>query len=177
MAKALIIVPHDRFHDEEFEAVYTLLTKSGHNVQIGSTHHTQAKGHFGLLVKPDINISFVEPRDFDVYIFIGGRGVEEYFTESSVHNLIRNIYHERGMVATIGMAVELLVYAGIIANKKVTCDPSIIAIVQSAGAYYTGKMVEIDGDIITATGARAKDEFANTILKALKYYDPRGGLR
>lgn len=177
MSKVLIIIPHDRFRDEEFEAVFKVLTQGEHNVQVGSNHHTEAKGHFGLLVKPDVNISFVEPGDFDAFVFIGGRGVEEYFTESSIHNLIRNIYQERKLIAAIGIAVELLVYAGIISGKKVTCHPSIISDIQSSGAYYTGRIVEIDGDIITATDERAKDDFATTILKALDHVDPRRGLR
>jgi protease I len=177
MSKVLIIIPHDRFRDEEFESVFKVLTQGGHNVQVGSNHHTEAKGHFGLLVKPEVNIYFVEPGDFDAFVFIGGRGVEEFFTESRVHNLIRNIYHERKLIAAIGTAVELLVYAGIISGKKITCHPSIISNIQSAGAYYTGRIVEIDGDIITATDERAKAEFAETILKAINHIDPRRGLR
>lgn len=177
MAKVLIIIPHDRFRDEEFESVYNLLMQNGHIIYVGSNHHTEAKGDFGLLVKPDINISFVEPEDFDVYVFIGGRGVEEYFTESSIHNLIRNAYQSRKMIAAIGTAVELLVFSGIINGKRITCHPSIIANVQSAGAYYTGRIVEIDGDIITATDVRAKDDFSRTILKAISHIDSKGGLR
>lgn len=176
MAKILIVIPHDRFRDEEFEAVYNELNNN-HEIQIGSSHHTEARGHFGLVVKPDINISFVEPRDYDAVIFIGGRGVEEYFAESSIHNLIRNIYQERKLLGAIGLAVELFVYAGIIANKKVTCSPDVISAVQSAGAYYTGKPVEIDGDIITSIGVRTKDDFSKTISKAIGYLDTRKGLR
>lgn len=177
MAKVLIIIPHDRFRDEEFEAVYNLLNQENHTVEIGSTHHTEAKGDFGLVVNPDINISFVEPSDYEVYIFIGGRGVEEFFIETKVHNLIKNAFHERKIIAAIGTAVELLVYAGVISGRKVTCHPTIIANVQSAGAYYTGRIVEIDGDIITATDVRAKDDFAKTILKAISYINPKRGLR
>lgn len=177
MAKVLIVVPHDRFRDEEFEAVFNELSRSNHEVQIGSSHHTEARGHFGLIVKPDINISFVEPKDYDAIIFIGGRGVEEYFTESSIHNLIRNAYHERRLLGAIGLAVELFVFSGIIAGKKVTCTPDIISKVQSAGAYYTGRPVEIDGDIITSIDARTKDEFAKAALKALDYINPKKGLR
>lgn len=177
MAKVLIVIPHDRFRDEEYEAVANRLNEDGHDVQIGSSHHTEARGHFGLIVHPDVNVGFVETGDYDAVVFIGGRGVEEYLTDSSIINLIRNFYYERKLVGAIGTAVELLVYAGIIVGKKVTCDPSLISEVQSAGAYYTGTGVEIDNDILTGEGIKSKDEFAASCAKALSYVDPKRGLR
>jgi protease I len=177
MANILIIIPHSRFDDQEFETTYKTLAQGGHSVQIGSTHHTEAKGNFGLLAKPDVNITFVEPDDYDVYIFIGGEGIAEFFTETRIHNLIRNAHQKRKVIAAIGTSIELLVYAGIITGKKVTCHPTNIANVQSCGAYYTGRIVEIDGDIITATDTRAKEEFAATILKSIDYINNRKGLR
>jgi protease I len=174
MAKVLIVVPHDRFRDEEFISVYNALTSASHQVQIGSSHHTEATGHFGLTLKPDVNIAFVEPKDYDAVIFIGGRGVEEYFTESNIHNLIKNFFTERKLVGAIGLAVELLSYAGILAGKRVTCHPDIIQSVQGAGAYYTGRQVETDGDVITSIDERTSEAFAEGIIKGLDYLRERG---
>lgn len=177
MAKVLIVVPHDRFRDEEFEITSRLLRSSGHEVEIGSSHHTEAKGHFGMILKPDVNIDFVETDDYDALVFIGGRGVEEYFSQSSIHNLIRNFYHQRKIVCAIGLAVELFVYAGIITGKKVACHPDIIDKIQAGGGYYTGKQAEIDSDVVTGVGERSGEVFAGKILRALDSIDPRRGLR
>ncbi len=176
MAKVLIIVPHDRFRDEEFTAAYNALVDESHTVQIGSSHHTEATGHFGLVVKPDVNIGFVEPKDYDALVFIGGRGVEEYFTESKIHNLIKNFVTERKIVGAIGLAVELLSYAGVLAGKRVTCHPDLIQSIQGAGAYYTGRQAEIDSDILTSIDERTKDAFAEELIKALRFADERGRL-
>ncbi|MDD3481226.1 MAG: DJ-1/PfpI family protein [Patescibacteria group bacterium] len=177
MAKVLVVIPHDRFRDEEYLAVVDALKSSGHDFQIGSSHHTEAQGHFGLIVNPDVNVGFVEPGDYDAVIFIGGRGIEEYINESTVINLIRNFSYERKLIGAIGMAVELLVYAGIIVGKKITCDPGTISMVQSSGAYYTGKGVELDSNILTGDGVKSKDDFAKALVKALDYIDPKRGLR
>ncbi len=177
MTKVLLVIPHDRFRDEEFEAVYNKLVKADCNVQIGSSHHTEAKGHFGLIVNPDINVSFVEPGDYDALVFIGGRGIEEYLADSTIINMIRNFYYERKLIAAIGAAVELLIYAGVITGKKVTASPDLISRVQSAGAYYTGSGVEVDGNILTSEGVKAKDDFADSLVKSLTYIDPKRGLR
>ena len=176
MAKVLVVIPHDRFRDEEFEAVFNTLGVD-HEIAIGSSHHTEAKGQFGLLVEPDINISFVEPSDYDCVVFIGGIGVEEYLNEGNIMRLIQNFFHDRKLICAIGSSVELLVYAGILANRKVTTDPSTASRVQDAGAYFTGRSTEVDGDILTAIGPDESDEFAESIRKALQYLDPNRGLR
>lgn len=173
MAKALIIIPHDRFRDEEFTTVFETLKKAGHEVTTGSTHHTEAQGHFGLLVKPDVNIRFVEPTDYDALVFIGGRGVEEFIFESYVSNLIQAAYYERKMIAAVGMAVEILTYAGILTAKKVTCDSGTIQLVENVGAYYTGRIVEQDGEIITGSGIRGINDFAQAIVKGLAWRSKR----
>jgi len=177
MAKVLIVISHDRFQDEELEALTKALESSNHQFQIGSTHHTEAKGYFGLIVKPDVNIGFVEPGDYDAIVFVGGHGVEEYFMDSDVINLIRYLFSDKKLVAAIGLAVEIFVYAGIITGRKVTCIPSLINNVQGAGAYYTGRPVELDGDILTGTDSRTRLEFAEALVKALDHLDPRRGLR
>lgn len=173
MSKVLIVIPHDRFRDEEYEAISKALKNAGHEVMVGSSHHTEAQGHFGMIVKPDVNIGFVEPKDYDAVIFIGGRGVEEYITNSEILNLVRNIFYERRLLAAIGMAVEILAYAGILTSKKVTCDTSIIDKIQSVGAYYTGLGVEQDGEIVTGLGYKDSAEFAEVLIKALEWRSER----
>lgn len=169
MAKVLIVIPHDRFRDEEFTGVVDTLKGANHEVMIGSTHHTEAKGHFGLLVKPDINVRFVEPGDYDAFIFIGGRGIEEFIFESYLSNLIQSAFYERKLIGAIGMAVEVLTYAGILTGRKVTCDTGTIQLVENVGAFYTGRIVEQDGEIITGAGIRSVDEFAKTVVKGLEW--------
>lgn len=167
MAKVLVVIPHDRFRDEELQALLKVLSAKGHQVSIGSSHHTEARGHFGLLVKPDIDVDFVEVDDYDCLVFIGGRGVEEYVYDSVIMNLVRNFNYDRKPIAAIGMAVEILIYAGLVSGKRVTSDNATLPKVQSAGGYYTGRMVEVDGDLITGSGVDASEEFAEEIADYL----------
>lgn len=169
MTRVLLIIPHDRFNDEEFKTVFATLTSAGHQVEVGSSHHTEAEGHFGLLVKPDVNIIMIEPTDYDALVFIGGRGVEEYLSEGDVLTKIRNVFYEKKLVAALGMAVEIFAQAGILSGKKVTCDTQTIPKIQYAGGYYTGSLVEEDDNLITGTGESAKEEFAKTVCAALEY--------
>lgn len=178
MSKVLLVIPHDRFRDEEYEIISKAIKEAGHELTIGSSHHTEAQGHFGLVVKPDIDIGFVEPRDYEAIIFIGGRGVEEYTSNPDILNLVRDVFYERGLLSAIGMAVEILAFAGVLTGKKVTCDTNTIEKVHGAGAYYTGSGVEQDGEIVTASGVERSEDFAKEIVSALDFRSKRlGGAR
>jgi putative intracellular protease/amidase len=175
MVDILIVIPHDGFLDEELKAVYDSLKKTDNEVDVGSTHYTEARGHYGLLIKPDVNIQYVETNDYDCIIFIGGRGIEEFTMDNSVLSIIKNGFDDRKLLCAIGMAVEIFAYAGILSSRKVTCDTSTIPIVEGAGAFYTGRLVEQDGELITASGADASQEFADHIIRALEWRDQRKG--
>lgn len=168
MAKILIIIPHDRFRDEELEALLKELRESGHSYEIGSSHHTEAKGQYGMIIKPDVELKYVEEDDYDCLVILGGSGTQEYMMDSMVTNLITRFYYERKIIAAIGMAVSLLAYAGILTQKRVTCDPLTSSKVTDAGAFFTGARTEWDGDVLTGSGYRASEEFAKELIKGLK---------
>lgn len=168
MAKVLIAITHDGFRDEELEALLFALTEAGHTVSVGSTHHTEARGRFGKLIKPDVTMNYVEPRDYDALVFIGGHGMDEYVMDSSILRLVIMFHQERKIVAGIGLAVEVLVYAGLVSSKRVTCDPLTMSKVQDAGGYFTGHRTEWDANILTGSGYLAAEEFAQELVNGLK---------
>jgi protease I len=168
MAKILIVIPHDRFRDEELQALMTELDASEHTYNIGSTHHTEAKGQYGLLVKPDVELKYVEVGDYDCIVLLGGAGVQEFVSDSFMTGLVARFYYDRKLIAAIGMAVEILAYAGILTQKRVTCDSLTASKVTDAGAYFTGAGTEWDGDVLTGSGYRASEEFAKELVKGLK---------
>lgn len=176
MSKVLLIIPHDRFHDDELKVLSDFLRAEGHEISIGSSHHTEAQGHFGQLVKPDVEVKFVEQGDYDALVFIGGRGIDEYIQNTTVTNLVRSFNEGDKLIGALGRGVEILIYAGIITGRRVTCDISTIPQVQTAGAYYTGNLVVEDENIITGTGVEASQEFAKTLGLALKWKNSKGEL-
>jgi protease I len=175
MAKVLVVIPHDCFRDEEYLTVTTALKTNNHTVAVGSSHHTEAKGHYGLLVKPDVNVQFVEPADYDCVIFIGGRGIEEYLDDMYIMSLLRDFFYQNKLICALGMAVEILAYSGILTGRRVTCDSTSIIQVQNAGAYYTGSLAEKDDKIITGSGVDAKEDFSQEVIEALSWERQKQG--
>ena len=169
MAKVLIAITHDGFRDEELDALLVALIEAGHTVSIGSTHHTEARGRFGKIVKPDVTMSYVEPRDYDALVFVGGHGMEEYLMDSAISRLVVKFHQERKILGAIGVAVEILVYAGLLSGKRVTSDPLTMSKIQDAGGYFTGMRTEWDANILTGSGYQAAEEFAQELVNGLKF--------
>ena len=58
--------------------------------------------------------------------------------------------------------------AGILDNKRATVfDGVYITMLEAGGATYTGESVTVDGDIITANGPGAAEEFARRLAEEL----------
>lgn len=175
--KILFILPHADFRDKEYTWIVERLDLEGIAHEVASSHQSEAQGRFGTIVKPDITIGFVSSGDYDAFIFVGGEGAKEYYAQPEIVKLVINAIITHKVVAAIGLAVPILGYSGLLAGKKVTGPDNIQPEIESSGAFFTGRLVEQDGDIITANGPYATRELAEIVVKALEWSDesPRSG--
>jgi len=70
-------------------------------------------------------------------------------------------------LAAICIAPVTLARAGLLKGRKTTVWSSEAGKLKAAGAVYTGKSLERDGNIITASGPTAAIEFGSQLLKVL----------
>lgn len=169
--KVLFILPHTGFRDKEYIWLKERFDEAEITSEIASSHLSEAQGRFGTILKPDVLISFVSSGDYDAFIFIGGESAKEYYAEPTVVKLVIDAITTHKLVAAIGLAVPILGYSGLLASRKVTGPNTIKTNIEDAGAFFTGRLVEQDGDIITANGPYAMRELAESIIKALEWAD------
>lgn len=167
--KALFILPHHDFYDEEYTKIKDFLEQASVQTEVCSTHMSEAQGRFKTIVNPDFLVRDVRARDYEVYIFVGGEGARELYHDADVSRLVKEILSMRKILVMIGETVPLLYYTNLAAGKKVTTLESLKSSVEAAGAYYTGTNVEQDGDLITGFDERAVDEINRAILRALEW--------
>jgi len=169
--KVLFILPHQNFRDKEYSWIVERLDEAGIVHEVASSHTSEAQGRFGTIVKPDITISFISSGDYDGFIFVGGEGAKEYYAHPDIVKLVINIITTHKVVAAIGLAVPILGYSGLLSNRKVTGPDHIRPEIENTGAFFTGRLIEQDGDIITANGPYATKELAESVVKALECSD------
>lgn len=169
--KVLFILPHHDFRDKEYSWIVEKLDEAGISHEVASSHTSEAKGRFGTIVVPDIHISFVSSADYDAFIFIGEETASEYYHNPDITKIVLGALSTRKVVAAIGYAVPILGFSGKLTGHKVTGPDEIRYQIEETGAYFTGRLVERDNDIITASGPYAVREVAEDIIKALKWSD------
>jgi len=168
MKKAVMIIASNNFRDEELLEPKEILEGNGINVTIACSSLSESKGMLGERVKPDILINDVKPEDYDVIIFVGGNGASEYWDSPLAHSILREANSLGKIIGSICIAPVTLANAGILKGKRATCWFSEGSKLKEKGAIFTGKDLEVDGNIITASGPSAAKEFGEEILKNLK---------
>ena len=165
--KVVMIIAHRNFRDEELERPKGILEKKKIEVIIASSSKDTAIGMFGATAQPDILIGELKVVDYHAIIFVGGSGASEYWNDPTAHEIAKEAVKQGKILCAICIAPVTLANAGVLEGKKATVWPSEIDKLKKKGALYTGKKVEIDGKIITASGPEAAEEFGKAILKAL----------
>ena len=165
--KILMIIASQNFRDEELFKPRELFIKEGMEVILASSSLEASRGMLGGTAKPDILIGEVKVEDFEAIIFVGGIGASEYWNNPITHKIAKRAVSLDKLICAICIAPVTLANAGILEGKKVTVFSSEISKLKAKGAIYTGKDVEVDGNIISGKGPMAAKEFGETIIKIL----------
>ena len=165
--KVLMIIAERNFRDEELLEPKEILEKEGAKVIIASTSLEMATGMLGARVTVDILIEKVKVDDYDTIIFVGGSGASQYWNDSLAHKIAQEAVNKDKILCAICIAPVTLANADVLSGKKATVWASEREKIETKGAIYTGKPIQVDGKIITANGPQAARDFAREIVKAL----------
>jgi protease I len=168
MAKILMIIPPERFRDEELFVTKEVLTTTGHQVTTASIVSGIIKGSRGGSITADILITDVKITDYQAVVFVGGGGSKLYFHNADVQKIARQTYQNGQVVAAICLAPVILANAGILDGVKATVAGTESKTIVNQGAIYTGPGVMVDKKIVTANGPKSSQLFAAEINKLLQ---------
>ena len=164
--RILMIIAFEKFRDEEYDIPKKIFERAGIVVTTASSKIGTATGKLGMKVKTDIILDQVKVKDYDALLFIGGPGCYDYYDDPTAHKIAQDTVKEGKILGAICAAPGILANAGVLAGKKATMFEDI-GVLKQFGATYTGKGVEIDGKIVTATGTNTAKAWAEAIIKAL----------
>ena len=123
----------------------------------------------GVKVVADKLIGEVDLNNYDAIVIPGGMpGATNISNCKAVILALEKALKQDKVVGAI-CAAPAVVLAGnnLIKDKKITCYPAPDFIDMLKGNTYTGKAVEIDGNLITANGPESALEFAINVCKRL----------
>jgi protease I len=164
--KVAMIIPFSQYDIDELAIPRGIFEKDGIQVTIASSQAGTARmGDHET--KVDIVLKRLKVADYDAIIFVGGYGTPEYFDDPTANAIAKAAVKQKKILAAICWAPVILGKAGVLKGKGFTCSTDENLILNAGGFFATGQVV-VDGDIITANGPSAAEEFGKTILARLK---------
>ena len=166
--KALMIIAHENFRDEEYTIPRKILEENGIEITVASWEPGIATGKMGTQVSVNITLKEVDISKYNAIIYIGGLGCKQFWNDPIAHSIAKETAANNKVLAAICSAPVTLARAGLLKNKRVTCYPGDAKELKQEDVNYTGVPVEQDGLIITADGPDSAGVFGARIVQTLE---------
>ena len=136
----------------DFEGDQTYSEKPGHNFALNGT------------------FASVKPEDYDALVISGGRAPEYIRLNPRVIEIVQHFFEANKPVASICHGAQVLVAAGVVKGRTVSCYPAVGPDVTVAGGTYADiKVTEAvtDGNLVSAPAWPAHPAWIGQFLKVL----------
>ena len=167
MSKILMIIPPERFRDEELFITKEELENAGHSIVIASTKTGVILGSRGGSIQSEAIIDDVNTQDFAAVVFVGGGGSKLLFNNEKAIGIAKKMNEQKKIVSAICLAPVILANAGLLEKRNATVCGTEAKTIENKGARYTGPGVTVDGNIVTGNAPKASRLFGKKISELL----------
>lgn len=167
----MVIAPKD-FRDEEYAKPRAALYAAGAKITTASLAEGSCIGMLGSQVHADAALADTVDGAWDIVVFVGGRGAQVYFDDSTAHQLSVNTVRAGKPLAAICAAPSILARAGVLRGVKATAFPDREGDLKAHGAKWTGDPVTLGKTkggtvVVTANGPSAAFAFGQMLVAVL----------
>jgi protease I len=164
--KALILADNG-FEDLTLFLPWYRLREESVEVTVACPFLHAVTGQHGYAIEPDTAIHEVNPAEYDLLFIPDGPAAERLRQREEAVDVARTFVEDGRKVAVIGHGAQLLISAGALDGRRVTCAPGIRDDVRAAGAVYSDQAVVIDGILLTGRGPDDLPAFAQALMFVL----------
>ena len=143
------------------------LTEAGAEVTCAGIGDKSYKGKNGYPIDVDVQIEECSAADFDAIVIPGGWAPDKIRMNEHAVNIVKTMFDEGKVVASICHAGWVLVSAGLLEGKKVTSYIAITDDMIAAGADWTDGEVVVDENLITSRKPDDLPAFCREIIRQL----------
>jgi len=149
--KRVAILIADRFQDEEGVEPAAYLRERGAEVLYVGMAKGTAKGKNGRQkVEIDLAVEEADSESFDLLVVPGGAAPEALRLHDGILAFTRHFFDHGKPVAAICHGAQILISAGVLPGRTLTCVAGIRDDVRLAGARYADKAVIVDRNLVTS---------------------------
>jgi protease I len=169
--KILMIIPPEKFRDEELFVPKGHFEEKGIEIVLASTKTGECSGMMGRAATAEIALADVDVKRYDAIVFVGGSGTPLIRKEKKALEIVRDAATDGKVLGAICWAPTILAKAGVLEGKRATVwngedaefGMKTSEYLESRGATYSSEGFVVDGKIVTADGPAHAKEFARAI--------------
>ncbi|MCY8235346.1 DJ-1/PfpI family protein [Priestia endophytica] len=168
--KALLIIPPERFNEDELFKPKEALENAGVEVTIASTKTGEITGDYQGKTNAEVIFSEVSSSDYDAIAVIGGSGTNDHLWENKeLLSYLKQAHKQNVLVTGICAGAVTVAKTSLLTGRKATCYPVDVQKneLKSNNVEYVEKHVVAHDDIITGDGPDGAEEFGNNLVEAL----------
>lgn len=167
--KRVAILVDEIYQDLEVWYPYYRLREAGAEVvtvaaKAGETY----KGKYGYPIAADRSYEQVSAAEFDGVVIPGGYAPDHIRRYGKANQFVRDMDAQGKLVAAICHAGWVLVSAGILKGRRVTCFFAIKDDVVNAGAQFEDAEVVVDRNLVTSRKPDDLPAFCRAMIEVLK---------
>ena len=165
MKKAVITLAAG-VEDTEFAYPYYRLQEAGFTVDVATKGAKPATGKWGLPITATVDAEAINDRDYDLVVVPGGYESPDRVRQiKNVLAFLRAFDAAGKIISSICHGPWVLISAGIVRGRKVTCYPGCADDLINAGADYVDQPVVVDRNLVTAPHFRNNPEWLKGTLE------------
>ena len=165
-AARIALLLEEGFDDDEVERITAAFTDALYQVSLvapfANRSYTGRRGR--RTSTADLSASGAGAAMFAAIIVPGGYAPDRIRMRQAMLDLVRDAVMRGVPVGAIGHGAQVLISAGVIAGRTVTCWPSIAIDVKNAGGLYVDRPVVEDRGVFTARKVDDIGAFVQAIL-------------
>lgn len=165
--KNAVIILAAGVEDTEFAYPYYRLQEAGFTVDVATKGAKPTVGKWGLPIAATVDAEIIQDRDYDLVIVPGGYESPDRVRQiKQVLEFLRAFDAAGKIISSVCHGPWVLISAGIVRGRRMTCYPGCADDLVNAGALYVAEPVVVDRNIITAPHFRNNPEWLKATLEA-----------
>jgi protease I len=166
MKKAVIIIAIG-VEDTEFAYPYYRLQEAGFSVDVATKGKKDTTGKWGLPITATVDAETISEADYDLAVVPGGYESPDRVRQiGNVLEFLRGFDANKKIISSVCHGPWVLISAGIVRGRRMTCYPGCKDDLINAGAIYEASPVVTDLNIVTAPHFRNNPEWLKATLSA-----------
>lgn len=122
----------------------------------------------GYGISASLSFDEVDPSGFDAIVIIGGRAPEYLRHNARLISIVREMASAGKHVFSICHGIQVLIAAGLVRGRTVTCYEHIRSEVEIAGGTWDGRQAVRDGRMVTAQTWESHADFYREVFRSLR---------